>query len=211
MGPRWWLGSAGAAAVLLLSGACAGMSVPAGGPGSDARSEPVADPVVDRPIPDSTHAEELAAGLNEVGYRLFRAAAADTEGDLVLSPFSIGVAFGMADAGASGPTARPWPASSTTPSRARTGGRRSTRSSRRSRPRRGRSSGWRIVTSRTSVSTPSTATTSDSVAGSVRGSNRCRCARRARHRVNGSTTGSRNAPRSSSRSCSPPVSSTGAR
>jgi serpin B len=67
--------------------------------------EPVADPVVERPAPDSAHVEDLVVGLNEVGYQVFRAAAQDSEDDLVLSPLSIGVAFGMADAGATGATA----------------------------------------------------------------------------------------------------------
>lgn len=65
----------------------------------------LAAPDVERPAPDSPDVEELTAGLNDVGYRLFAAAADDSSDDLVLSPLSIGVAFGMADAGASGATA----------------------------------------------------------------------------------------------------------
>jgi len=61
---------------------------------------------VERPAPNSPDAADLAAGLNDVGYRLFAAAAAESADDLVLSPLSIGVAFGMADAGASGETAQ---------------------------------------------------------------------------------------------------------
>lgn len=44
----------------------------------------------------------LAAGLNAAGAQLFLAAAAEADGDVVLSPLSIGVAFGMADVGATG-------------------------------------------------------------------------------------------------------------
>jgi serpin B len=68
-------------------------------------SEPRVEPVVDRPSPDSPDVEALVAGLNEVGYDLFQVAADQSADDVVLSPLSIGVAFGMADAGASGGTA----------------------------------------------------------------------------------------------------------
>jgi serpin B len=73
---------------------------------TDADTDADADPVVDRPTPDSGDVEALAAGLNAVGYDLFHTAAEDADGnDVVLSPLSIGIAFGMADAGASGATA----------------------------------------------------------------------------------------------------------
>ncbi len=57
---------------------------------------------VDRPAPDSTDVLALSAGLNDAGARLFLAAAEGEEGDLLLSPLSIGAAFGMADVGARG-------------------------------------------------------------------------------------------------------------
>lgn len=63
------------------------------------------DVVVDRPAPDSPHVQDLAAGLNDVGFRVFDAAAQQSADDVVLSPLSIGLAFGMADAGATGVTA----------------------------------------------------------------------------------------------------------
>jgi serpin B len=53
----------------------------------------------------SDDAEALAKGLNEVGFALFEYAAADSTADVVLSPLSIGLAFGMADVGATGATA----------------------------------------------------------------------------------------------------------
>jgi serpin B len=84
-------------AVLVLGAGCAGTG--------SAGLVPAADPAIDRPSPDSADLDELVVGLNEVGFELFRAAAEDMHGDLVLSPLSIGLAFGMADAGASGRTA----------------------------------------------------------------------------------------------------------
>lgn len=67
--------------------------------------EPVADPDGDRPPADPTHLDELVAGLNGAGYELFLAAAAGSDEDAVVSPLSIGLAFGMADVGATGDTA----------------------------------------------------------------------------------------------------------
>jgi serpin B len=67
--------------------------------------EPTVDPVVERPTPDSADVEDLVVGINEVGYQIFGAGSQDSVDDLVVSPLSIGVAFGMADAGASGATA----------------------------------------------------------------------------------------------------------
>ena len=46
------------------------------------------------------------AGINDVGYELFSVAAGHSRQDVVLSPLSIGLAFGMADAGASHRPAR---------------------------------------------------------------------------------------------------------
>src|SRR5680860_1196595 len=64
------------------------------------------DPVVDRPPADSPDVAALAAGLNQVGYDLFQVAAGQSDADVVLSPLSIGIAFGLADAGAAGPLVR---------------------------------------------------------------------------------------------------------
>jgi serpin B len=64
-----------------------------------------ADPDVPRPTADSPSAPALAEGINAVGYDLFRAEAAATTEDVVLSPLSIGLAFGMLDVGATGETA----------------------------------------------------------------------------------------------------------
>lgn len=94
----------------LLAGACGPASDPlAGSPlqtePRQAGEPPPAEPVADRAPPDSSHTADLAAGLNGVGFDLFRYAAAQSDGDVVLSPLSIGLAFGMADAGASGETA----------------------------------------------------------------------------------------------------------
>ncbi|WP_062465250.1 serpin family protein [Demequina soli] len=60
-----------------------------------------AAPEVPRPAPTPSAAVPLAGALNETGLRIFRAAAGDT--NLAVSPVSLGLAFGMVDAGASGP------------------------------------------------------------------------------------------------------------
>ncbi len=60
-----------------------------------------AAPEFDRPAPTPSAAVPLAEALNEAGLSIFRAAAEDE--NLALSPVSIGLAFGMVDAGASGP------------------------------------------------------------------------------------------------------------
>ena len=60
------------------------------------------DPVVARPAADSVDAPSVAIGLNDAGYDVFHAVAARDTGDVVLSPISIGLAFGMLDLGASG-------------------------------------------------------------------------------------------------------------
>ncbi|MDN4475936.1 serpin family protein [Demequina sp. SYSU T00192] len=68
-----------------------------------ATSVPVPDPAptFDRPAPTPAAAVPLAASLNETGLSIFRVAAGDE--NLALSPVSIGLAFGMVGAGASGP------------------------------------------------------------------------------------------------------------
>ncbi|WP_062517764.1 serpin family protein [Demequina gelatinilytica] len=55
---------------------------------------------VARPAPTPSAAVPLAASFNDAGLTMFRAAAADR--NLALSPISIGLAFGMVDAGATG-------------------------------------------------------------------------------------------------------------
>ncbi len=88
----------------LVLAACAGDAPSTGATVTDA--PPLAELVVERPPPDSPDAAALAAGLNEVGYDLFAHAAGEADGaGVVLSPLSIGLALGMADAGASGATA----------------------------------------------------------------------------------------------------------
>lgn len=59
-----------------------------------------ADPLTPRAEPVAGSAEELARSLNEVGFALFKAA--DAEGNLALSPASIGIAFGVLRQGSSG-------------------------------------------------------------------------------------------------------------
>lgn len=68
-------------------------------------AEPFVELVVERPAPESPDVDALVAGINAVGYDLFAYSASQSDGDVVLSPASIGIAFGMADAGASGTTA----------------------------------------------------------------------------------------------------------
>jgi serpin B len=91
--------------VVIAVAGCGQPSEPAGTSEDRPPGAPVADPVVERAEPDSVHVEALVGGLNEVGFRIFEAVAGDSSEDLVISPLSIGVAFGMADAGASGATA----------------------------------------------------------------------------------------------------------
>jgi serpin B len=55
----------------------------------------------DRPTPSPGEAAPLAHSLNDAGFAIFRAAATDG-GNTAVSPLSIGLAFGMVDAGASG-------------------------------------------------------------------------------------------------------------
>ena len=84
----------------LLTGLLLILSACGGDPAASA-----SDPEVPRPAADSESAPALAAGLNAVGYDLFHAEAAASEQDVVLSPLSIGLAFGMLDVGATGETA----------------------------------------------------------------------------------------------------------
>src|SRR3954449_8185232 len=60
-----------------------------------------ADPAVERPAPSSTDVPALVTGINAAGLRLYLAAREDGQNTAV-SPVSIGLAFGMADAGATG-------------------------------------------------------------------------------------------------------------
>jgi serpin B len=91
------IGLATFTSVSLVATACGGV----GGVGSASSL-----PDVERAAVTSADAAELAEGINEVGYRLFLAAGEEEpDGDLVLSPLSIGLAFGMVDLGASGDTA----------------------------------------------------------------------------------------------------------
>lgn len=73
-------------------------------PGS-ADIQAVGDPVVERPSPSSDHLGALVAGLNDAGLEVFVVASDDSEEDTVISPLSIGLAFGMADVGATADTA----------------------------------------------------------------------------------------------------------
>jgi len=58
----------------------------------------------DRPAAEASAAADLAVSLNDAGYRVFHASLADGENTAV-SPLSIGLAFGMLDAGATGSVA----------------------------------------------------------------------------------------------------------
>ena len=60
--------------------------------------------MVDRLSADASAASGLARSLNDAGFRIFHASLADGENTSV-SPLSIGLAFGMLDAGATGPVA----------------------------------------------------------------------------------------------------------
>jgi serpin B len=90
------IGFAVLASVGLVATACGGI----GGVGSA-----FSLPDVERAAAVSPHAAELADGINGFGYRLFVAAGEGSDADLVLSPLSIGLAFGMVDLGATGATA----------------------------------------------------------------------------------------------------------
>jgi serpin B len=58
-------------------------------------------PASERPNPTSDLVPALARGIDEAGYAIFRACATNSD-NTVVSPASMGLAFGMADAGASG-------------------------------------------------------------------------------------------------------------
>jgi serpin B len=88
------------AGLLILLTACGG------DPAQTAEITTPNDPEVERPAADSPDAAALAEGLNAVGFDLFRAEVATSEQDVVLSPLSIGLAFGMLDVGATGETAQ---------------------------------------------------------------------------------------------------------
>ncbi len=64
----------------------------------------VEDPDVDRAPSSADHLDELVDGINDAGFALFVAATDGSTDDVVLSPLSIGLAFGMADVGATGDT-----------------------------------------------------------------------------------------------------------
>ncbi len=66
-------------------------------PGGQSQSDAAAE----RPPAEASAASDLALALNDAGFRIFHASLADGENTSV-SPFSIGLAFGMLDAGASG-------------------------------------------------------------------------------------------------------------
>lgn len=84
------------------------LSAAACGGATDGTGPPPASPAedeVERGAVGSPDVEALAAGVNAVGFDIFEAASAGSSDDVVVSPLSIGVAFGMADVGASGRTA----------------------------------------------------------------------------------------------------------
>lgn len=60
-----------------------------------------ADPQVERPVSSAQDVPALVEGINDAGLRIYLAARKDGENTAV-SPVSIGLAFGMADAGATG-------------------------------------------------------------------------------------------------------------
>jgi hypothetical protein len=90
----------------LFAAACGPAGEPSGTePHRTTAEEPLvaqADPVVDRPEPSSPHLDELVHDINAVGYDVYGIAAESEGADVVLSPLSIGIAFGMADVGATG-------------------------------------------------------------------------------------------------------------
>jgi serpin B len=98
-------GQVAALGLMVVLAGCGQSPEPAASPADRPMDEPLADPEVERAEPESAHLEDLVAGLNDVGFQIFEAASQGSTDDLVLSPLSIGVAFGMADAGASGSTA----------------------------------------------------------------------------------------------------------
>lgn len=100
---RWW--ALGVSAMVVLAGCGGAEPVLQASARSEPPPPPTADPVVVRAPAGSEDVAALVDGLNQVGYDLFGVAADDTDGDVVLSPLSVGMAFGMAGAGATGATA----------------------------------------------------------------------------------------------------------
>ncbi len=94
-----WMVSSSLVTALVLAG-CASPGGPTPTPNPSDPLPAYHDPVVVRPAPDSPDVAALASGLNDVGYDLFHAVVAREDGDVVLSPLSIGMAFGMLDLGA---------------------------------------------------------------------------------------------------------------
>lgn len=93
------------AAILAACGGAADAPGPVAGSGSPSPG-PAASPVAVERLPaTSPDIADLVSGLNQVGYDLFGVATEGSNEDVVLSPLSIGLAFGMADVGATGPTA----------------------------------------------------------------------------------------------------------
>ena len=100
--------SRGNLAVLLLVFALVGCSSgepdPSSSPADSTNPLGYVDPIVVRPAAGSPNVPALTEGLNDVGYDLFHYLATGN-GDIVLSPLSIGLAFGMLDLGATGTVA----------------------------------------------------------------------------------------------------------
>jgi serpin B len=92
-------GRAGAVATAVFTAAALAL-VSCAAPGGRAATDPAAD----RPPADASAASDLARSLNDAGFRIFHASLADGENTAV-SPLSIGLAFGMLDAGATGTVA----------------------------------------------------------------------------------------------------------
>ena len=86
----------------LLAAACGDARPEVEATGGDI--EPVGKPTADRADPTSPYLADLVSGLNGAGYELFLGAVEDSEDDAVISPLSIGLAFGMADVGSTGET-----------------------------------------------------------------------------------------------------------
>lgn len=93
------------AVVVVLAGCATAPGAPPGATASPSGSSPPQAVEVERPPADSPDVAALAAGLNAVGFDLFTHAASGSDQDVVLSPLSIGLAFGMADVGATDQTA----------------------------------------------------------------------------------------------------------
>jgi serine protease inhibitor len=70
-----------------------------------ARQGQVLGSTIPRAPAPNADAAVLADGLNRFGFDLYATLAPQSDGDIVFSPLSMGIAFGMADAGARGETA----------------------------------------------------------------------------------------------------------